>query len=82
MKKEEDFLLKTVSFNLDSYYKLDYKERNKWDELLKFLTTNNYQKMYKFIKDVEMLKYYWKKLYTILNKNKYLYLIINDEIKK
>ena len=82
LKKEKDFLLKIINVNLDFYHKLDYNEVNRWDELWKLLTINNYQEMDKFLKDIKMLKHYKKKLYTLSNNDEYLELIMNDDIRR
>ena len=82
LRKEKDFLLKIINVNLDFYHKLNYNEVDRWDELWKLLTINNYQEMDKFIKDINMLNYYRKKLYTLSNNEGYLELIMNDDIRR
>lgn len=82
LRKEKDFLLKIINVNLDFYHKVDYNEIDRWDELWKLLTINNYREMDKFLQDIEMLRYYRKKLYTLSNNLEYLELIMNDDIRR
>ncbi len=82
LRKEKDFLLKIINVNLDFYYRLDYNEIDRWEELWKLLTINNYHEMDKFIKDIKELTYYRKKLYTLSNSDEYLELIMNDDMRK
>ena len=82
LRKKKDFLLKIINVNLDFYHDLNYNEIDRWDELWKLLTINNYQEMDKFLKDIKMLKHYRKKLYTLSNNDKYLELIMNDDIRR
>ena len=77
-----DYIIKTVSINLDRYKDFCYDKVSEWDKLWKLLTIEDDKELVLFIKNEKLLKRYEKKLFNLSKNEEYAMILMDEEIER
>ena len=77
-----DYIIKTISINLDRFKDVRYNKISKWDKLWKLLTIENDTELEDFTKQEKLLKQYRKQLNLFSKDEEYKMILMDETIEK